>query len=92
MLQEVIDGFRITSGTTDLRLINGGSRCPGPSGFEPPGYQVNGRISLQECAAAAKDVKGILGFRRAAAAPELAPHVGSGCVRLLLGNVSGGLS
>lgn len=59
-----ISGFELAgSKEATLRDVNGGSRCPGANGMEPPGYKLSGPISLSECARLAGEQPLVAGFR-----------------------------
>eukprot|EP00928_Gymnodinium_smaydae_P012448 TRINITY_DN14512_c0_g1_i1.p1 TRINITY_DN14512_c0_g1~~TRINITY_DN14512_c0_g1_i1.p1 ORF type:complete len:419 (-),score=92.88 TRINITY_DN14512_c0_g1_i1:18-1274(-) len=56
-----VEGFSLAGG--DLSNVNGGRFCVGPWGKEPPGFELYGIISLDECAAMAARQPKSVGFR-----------------------------
>lgn len=63
-LPQTVGDFELAGGARPtLREVNGGSRCPGANGMEPPGYQLSGPITLEECAEVARGQPSVVGFR-----------------------------
>lgn len=63
-LQREYPGFVLAGAhEATLRDINGGIRCPGADGQEPPGYHFSGPIQLEDCAHLANQQKYVVGFR-----------------------------
>lgn len=53
----------VGSTTTTLRDLNGGRQCIGPRGSRPPGWKLDGAISLSSCARIAAAQTAVVGFR-----------------------------
>jgi len=68
VLRPHVNGFDLISGgavgePVMLATINGGVRCSGGDGLEPPGYLLEGQVSLEDCASIANGEPHVKGFR-----------------------------
>lgn len=68
ILPRTVLSFELVGGAATLRQVNGGIRCPGANGMEPPGYLLHGSITLEDCAKMASVQPLVAGFRWGAGA------------------------